>query len=156
MIGVVEKSDLLRLAKSRTQLWECRRLNLCSSLMANSSSAAGEVSLLQLQAAMAVFRVECPAGADVLRAVRDVKDTLKRTYTRWLLKPLLNRVCSHSWCWSRQPHVMGTRCTEGSVAVVKSYVVHGLSLQLGCHLEFTCVTPSSCHDNIPCWCWCCA
>jgi hypothetical protein len=82
MIGVVEKSDLLRLAKSRTQLWECRRLNLCGSLIANSISTAGEVSLLQLQAAMAVFRVECPAGADVLLAVRDVKDTLKRTYNR--------------------------------------------------------------------------
>jgi hypothetical protein len=80
MVGVVEKSDLLRLAKSRTQLWECRRLNLCGNVMANSGAAAGEASLLQLQAAMAVFRVECPAGADAVRAVRDVKDTLKRTY----------------------------------------------------------------------------
>jgi hypothetical protein len=82
MVGLVEKSDLLRLAKARTKLWECRRLNLCGSLIANSSNAAGEVSLLQLQAAMAVFRVECPAGADVLRAVRDVKDALKKTYNK--------------------------------------------------------------------------
>jgi hypothetical protein len=82
MVGVVEKSDLLRLAKARTQLWECRRLNLCGSLIANSSAAAGEVSLLQLQAAIAVFRVECPVGADALRAVRDAKDTLKRTYNK--------------------------------------------------------------------------
>jgi hypothetical protein len=82
MVGVVEKSDLLRLAKSRTQLWECRRLSLCGSHMTNNSSAAGEVSLLQLQAAMAVFRVECPAGGDAVAAVRGVKDTLKRTYNK--------------------------------------------------------------------------
>ncbi|KAF6256106.1 hypothetical protein COO60DRAFT_1702471 [Scenedesmus sp. NREL 46B-D3] len=85
MVGVVEKSDLLRLAKARTQLWEWRRLNLCGSFMANSGGASGEVSLLQLQAAMAVFRVDCPAGADATRSVRDAKDSLKRTYNKLAL-----------------------------------------------------------------------
>lgn len=77
MAGVVEKSDLLRLAKSRIQLWECRRINLCGVLMATS-----QLPLVQLQAAMAVFRVASGVGSDLVALVKGVKDTLKRTYGR--------------------------------------------------------------------------
>lgn len=72
MVGVVEKSDLLRLAKSRTQLWECRRINLCGTLMADPR--------FLLNAAMAVFRIACSAGQDAVAAVKAVKSTLKQTY----------------------------------------------------------------------------
>jgi hypothetical protein len=65
MAGVIEKSDLLALAKSRVQLWEARRINHCSQLMASPA--------MQLSAAMAVFRIACGPQQDPVAAVKQVR-----------------------------------------------------------------------------------
>ena len=76
--GVLEKSDLLRVAKAHMQLWESRRLCLCGRLAAQDASA-------RLFSAAAVFRIAPGAGQDLCAAVRAVKDGLKRTRQRLAL-----------------------------------------------------------------------
>eukprot|EP00775_Hariotina_reticulata_P010157 gene10157-10315_t len=78
MAGVIEKSDLLALAKSRVQLWEARRINHCGQLMADPSTL--------LMAAMAVFRIACGPQQDPVAAVKQVKDALLRSYKRLALQ----------------------------------------------------------------------
>jgi hypothetical protein len=75
MRGVLEKSDLLRVAKAHMQLWECRRIVLCGEL-----SAADEQ--MRLYAAVCVFRITHGPGQDLGSAVGAVKDSLKRTRQR--------------------------------------------------------------------------
>lgn len=73
--GVLEKSDLLRVAKAHMQLWECRRIVLCGEL-----AAADEQ--MRLYAAVCVFRITHSPAQDLGSAVRAVKDSLKRTRQR--------------------------------------------------------------------------
>lgn len=71
MRGVLEKSDLLRVAKAHRQLWECRRICLCGELAQDAH--------MRLYSAVCVFRISHGAGQDLGSAVRAVKDSLKKT-----------------------------------------------------------------------------
>jgi len=77
MRGVLEKSDLLRVAKAHMQLWECRRLILCGELAKDPA--------MRLYSAVCVFRITAGPGQDMFSAVRAVKDGLKRTRQRLAL-----------------------------------------------------------------------
>lgn len=77
MRGVLEKSDLLRVAKAHMQLWECRRLILCGELAKDPT--------MRLYSAVCVFRITAGPGQDIISAVRAVKDGLKRTRQRLAL-----------------------------------------------------------------------
>lgn len=79
LAGALEKHELLALAQSRVQLWECRRLAACGTFIA-SGGVAG------LQAAVAAFRL--PAGGPtqtLVARVHAASGTLRRTYTRLAL-----------------------------------------------------------------------
>lgn len=78
MRGVIEKSDLLRVAKAHMQLWECRRICLCGDLAARDAN-------MKLYSAVCVFRISIGAGQDMYSAVKAEKDGLKRTRQRLAL-----------------------------------------------------------------------
>jgi hypothetical protein len=78
MRGVLEKSDLLRVAKAHQQLWECRRLCLCGNLAQKDPAQ-------QLYSAVCVFRIDLGPTQDMMAAVRAAKDGLKRTRQRMVL-----------------------------------------------------------------------
>jgi hypothetical protein len=79
MRGVLEKSDLLRVAKAHRQLWECRRICLCDKLSEQTTTD------LRLYSAMCVFRIATGSGLDLCGVVKGVADGLKRTRQRLAL-----------------------------------------------------------------------